>query len=192
MWLAELKLNRNLGFLPPNWPIMLVSGIVYWLIFAFSSGILQYYNNPLIWLFTEGVGSKPVLVFYTVNVHDFLLYSGLYWFPNEHFGISLLILPTFVACLLAVVFGFIVADVMTVYSLKRKRAVLTFTLLPSIATTGACCSVPFMFILVALVSQQAALGLYAILREISYPLDLILAVVLIYIHRSMGKTMVSV
>jgi len=164
--------------------VLLSAGFVYWVLFAFSSGILTFYSQPATWLFTYGVGSRPVLFLYTNNIHNFLDYSGIYWFPDEHVGVSLLLLPTLVSIVMAVLFYVILGDLLLLHSLRRKKAVLTIATFPSVVTTGACCSVPFMYLLIVLLSQQAATWFYLIMSAFSYPLDLFLIVLMVYVHHS--------
>jgi hypothetical protein len=165
-------------------PVIVVAGLAYWILFAFSSGIFVFYSHPLTWLFSDGVGSRPVLFLYANNIHNFLEYSGIYWFPDEHLGVSILLLPTLVSIAMTVLFCVILGDILLLHSLQGKKAVLTTAIVPAVVTTGICCSLPPMYLLIVLLSQEAAFWFFLVMSEFSYPLDIFLIGLMVYIHHS--------
>ncbi|MGC8505742.1 MAG: hypothetical protein ACP5NK_03425 [Thermoplasmata archaeon] len=162
----------------------------YWVIFAMSSGMIQYYTQPQVWLFTKGIGSRPLLIIYTDSLHNFLLLSGIYWFPSEYLGITLQFLPAFLSVALSFMVFLMLLDFNMAKTFKKGLkgalpvSVLTF---PAICSTGACCSLPVADIILSFVSESSAIAAFKLLASVSYPLDMGILSVMIYLHLGIKK-----
>ena len=161
-------------------------GALYWLLFAASSGMIEYYGHSLSGVLSKGVGHRITFILYG-NVHDFLQYSGIYWFPTDHVGITLPVLQAMLSVFLAVMVPLVVGDII---KMKRNGKIvrangltLGGSILSLITTTGGCCSLPFIYYALALVASSSAnFGVTLFFASYSYLIDAILLVILGMLH----------
>ncbi|MGC8563104.1 MAG: hypothetical protein ACP5UZ_06720 [Thermoplasmata archaeon] len=161
-------------------------GTLYWLLFAASSGMIEYYDHSLSGVLSEGVGHRITFIYYG-NAHDFLQYSGIYWFPTNHVGITLPILQTILSVFLAVMVPLAVDDIMKI---KRNGRIgragglsLGGSILSLISTTGGCCSLPIIYYALALVaSSSASFGVTLFFASYSYLIDAAVLIILGVLH----------
>lgn len=154
--------------------------ILYWIFFSFSDGTFEYYRQPIRKLFSA--------VVYTGSFHNFLLLTGIYWFPSSHFGFSFPLFQTVVSVILSAGILIIVNDLMhtRLGSSKQKAFVTGSTLSGAVITTGACCTVPFAVPLLSIFSQSFALGALVFLGAYSDIIDLFVFVIIILFHLKMS------
>lgn len=155
--------------------------ILYWNFFSFSDGSLEYYRQPMRKFFSA--------VIYTGNFHNFLLLSGIYWFPSNHFGFSFPLFQTAVSVILSFGIFIIINDMLhsTIHFRKQQAFVTGSTVSGAVITTGACCTVPFVFPLLSIFSQGFALGTLVFLGSYSDIIDLFVFLVIILFHIEMSS-----
>ena len=162
-------------------------GILYWLLFAFSSGMIEYYGTSLAGILGDSVGNGPFLVLYFSNASDFLKYSGLYWFPTDHIALSLPILQFVLSVSLSIMVSLIMIDLIKSKKSggRRKGKILSIggSVIPAVFTTGACCSLPFIYYaLLVVTSVSTSFGVTLLFASYSYLLDAIIFTVLLLFH----------
>lgn len=150
--------------------------ILYWLIFSFSDGTLEYYRQPMRKFFSA--------VIYTGNFHNFLLLSGIYWFPSSHFGFSFPLFQSAVSLILSSGIWMILREMShsKISSGTQQAFVTGSTISGAVLTTGACCTVPFVFPLISIVSQSLALSFLVFLGTYSDIMDPFIFILIIFLH----------
>ena len=166
----------------------LIISISYWVIFAFSSGLFEFYSVSLYAVLSEGVGRIPVFALHTGNIYSLMAYSGLYWFPTYHFGISFPIFPFLISVLLTYSVYLLVIDLITIFKLRKKgkKSLLVFipTVASSLFSTGACCTLPIAYFVLALfLSATTSFAVYLVFAEYSYLMDAIVISFMLWVHR---------
>lgn len=153
--------------------------ILYWLILSFSDGSLEYYRQPMRKFFSA--------VIYTGNFHNFLLLSGIYWFPSSHFGFSFPLFQSAVSIILSTGIWIILKDMSRseIPSGTHQVFVTGSTISGAVITTGACCTVPFIFPLLDIISQSLALSILVFLGTYSDIMDLFIFIAIIFFHIKM-------
>ena len=166
--------------------ISLTVAVLLWFIDAYSAGFIEYYPASLRLslgnhMFFVSLGWQGSL-YYTMRL------DGIYWFPSYHIGISLIFYPLLTTAFLTYAIFLTIED--TIKSLKRKphkglaTGKLSFSIFISTITTGACCSLPIVYYLIALIfSASASLGVYIYLTYYSFMIDTLSAVFLLWVHR---------
>lgn len=157
-----------------NLPLPFAS--VYWILFAFSDGSLEFYGPPVRIFFSA--------VLYNGNFHDFLLLSGIYWFPSSHFGFSFPLFQTAVSLLMSLGIWIILRDfsISGFHYIRKNASAVGSAITGVVITTGACCTVPFIFPLLSIISQSFALGSLVFLGTYSYIMDLFIFALIMFMH----------
>lgn len=168
--------------------LSLIISISYWIIFAFSSGMFEYYPVSLYDVLEIGVGTNPVFVLHTGDIYSIMEYSGLYWYPTYHFGITFPIFPFLISVLLTFAVYFLAMDLITIFKLRVKSKKTFLILAPTVASsvfsTGACCSLPIAYFILALfLSATTSFAVYLIFAEYSYLMDAIVISLMLLVHR---------
>ena len=162
-------------------------GILYWLLFAFSSGMIEYYGSSLAGILGDSVGNGPFFALHFNNARDFLKYSGLYWFPTDHIGLSLPILQFVLSVSLSSMASLTMIDLIKSKKSggRRRGKILSLggSMIPAVFTTGACCSLPLIYYaLLVVTSVSASFGVTLLFASYSYLLDAIIFTVLLLFH----------
>lgn len=181
-----ISLNNILQNLHNNSLGLILLGAVYWLIFAASSGMIEYYDHSLSGVLSKGVWHRITFIYYG-NAHDFLQYSGIYWFPTNHIGITLPILQTILSVFLAVMVPLVVYDIMKIkrYGRIGRASGLSLggSIISLISTTGGCCSLPIIYYALALVaSSSTSFGVTLFFASYSYLIDAAMLIILGVLH----------
>jgi hypothetical protein len=126
--------------------LALVTGLAYWLLYAYSSGIFQYYSVDITpYLNADGL---PNPQFLAPGSLAGLYNSGVIWYPTGHLELILFLGPTFFSFLLSILFSS--SMILLIYSLRFRRFSKRtsqgsffglFGMLPAIFS-GGCCAVP--------------------------------------------------
>lgn len=127
--------------------IAIFSGLVYWVIYEFSSGMLFYYPVDVFAYLKQSPVPNPLIYLDTSSFKNFYL-SGLIWYPNGHFEIVLAIGPLVFSVILSLLFSFNIA--VMIYSFKfikfnRKTGISGILGLIPAVFSGGCCSIPVGF-----------------------------------------------
>jgi len=133
--------------------ILILTAACYWLLYSFSSGIIQYPPSMI----------NPVLFFHNpyFAAGDFYS-SGLIWLPVKNLQINLLAGPTLISVLLSILFGLNIvlgSYILRARAANRKLGLAGVVgLAPTLFSSGiACCSAPFgALVLSALVPSASA------------------------------------
>jgi hypothetical protein len=120
------------------------TAVSYWIIYAFSSGIVRYYQFNVIPYIKSSGFPNPFIFSNWVGIEGLYNSEGIIWFPNGHLELVLAIVPLFFSFLLSILFAF--NAVTTAYSLKLRirfrglRATGFVGILPAIFSGGCCAS----------------------------------------------------
>jgi hypothetical protein len=166
--------------------IVILIGFIYWLFLAISSGMIEFYPFSLADALSKTVANRPVFIYYH-NFDYFLTYGGLYWFPTYHIGITFPVLQFTLSVFLSVLISLVLKDILKIKnnnSLKRRNGImLGSSMLSLISTTGACCSLPFVYYALSLVmTTSASFGVTLFFSSYSYFIDEALIVLLAFLH----------
>lgn len=164
--------------------ISLTIAALLWITDAYSAGFIEYYSlslrptlhNHLLFVVFGWLGNLNVTM--TLN--------GIYWFPTYHLGISLPFYPLFTTLFLVYAIFLTTGDALRSLHGKKRIATskLSFSIFISTITTGACCTFPIIYYLIALFfSASTSLGFDIYLSYYSYLIDTLIAVFLLWIHR---------
>ncbi len=154
-----------LGLALKQWKYRLtlsVAGVAYWIVYAFSDGMLSYYSFDLTPLLKASQVSNPFIL-ESRSLTD-LYSSGMIWYPTNHLQVNLLYGPTFFSIALSSLFSLNV--VLTVYRIRSRWPVAGLGLngvagiVPALFS-GGCCTVPFGTVLFASFVPAAALSSFA-------------------------------
>jgi hypothetical protein len=152
-----------LGLVLKQWKYrlaLLVAGVAYWVVYAFSAGMLFYYSFDLAPLLKASQVSNPYIILESRSLTD-LYNSGMIWYPTNHLQVNLLYGPTFFSIVLSLLFGLNV--LLSVYGVSLKQSVSGLGLngvagmVPALFS-GGCCAVPFGTVLLASFIPTAALS----------------------------------
>jgi hypothetical protein len=139
---------------------LLIAGVAYWILYAFSAGIIFYYSFDLAPLLRESQVSNPYFITESGSLTG-LYNSGMIWYPTNHLQVNLLYGPTFFSIVLSLLFGLNV--LLFVYGIGSKQSVSGLGLngvagiVPALFS-GGCCAVPFGTVLLASFIPSAALS----------------------------------
>lgn len=138
----------------------LLAGIVYWFVFAFSSGILFYYQEDISLLVRNSSLPNPLFYLDLSNFMNFY-YSGIIWYPSGHLEIILDFGPALFSIVLSLLFSFNFAAIVYCIKFVRKREGLSglIGLIPAFFS-GGCCSIPVGFSIIGSFFPLAGLGSY--------------------------------
>jgi len=163
--LLPMRIIRSRGYKL----ILVASAAAYWVLYAFSVNILQYYQSGLDLSAFKGIGT-PTIVGWLYFIPARLVgwyYSGVEWYPNGHLEVNFLFGATFFSILLSFLFG--LNMVMLGYLLstryKGRKAGLTgfLGIVPALFSSGMpCCSAPIGTLVLSAVVPSAALVTSAI------------------------------
>jgi hypothetical protein len=127
--------------------LCLLSGLAYWIVFAFSSGIFFYYPFDVFSIVGSSLIPNPLFYF---NFSDFksFYYSGIIWYPNGHFEIVLAIGPFVFSLILSILFSLNIVTIVYGFKFFRMRRGSGLSgllgLIPALFSSG-CCSIPIGF-----------------------------------------------
>lgn len=162
---GTLNLRSLIGLALHSWRhklIFVASAIAYWVLYAFSAGMIFYYSfdvGPL--LRSSGV-PNPYFITYTrsfMGLYD----SGMVWYPNGHIQLNLLYGSTLFSIVLSVLFGLNMLLLGYSLSVKAKTLTLGLNTLAGIVPalfSGGCCAVPFGTALLSSFVPLAALSTF--------------------------------
>ena len=166
--------------------IPITVGFIYWFFLAISSGMIEYYRFSLAGVLSKTVGHIPKFIYYQ-NFGYFLIYGGLYWFPTYHIGITLPVVQFTLSVFLSVMVALVLEDTLKIgnrkYLKKGNGISLGGSMLSLISTTGACCSLPFVYYALSLVTTTStSFGVTLFFSSYSYFIDEAIIIVLAFIH----------
>lgn len=172
--------------------VLIAAGILYWALFAFSSGMIEYYQDSVSAVLSNSLKHAPIFIYYG-NIHFFLIYGGLYWFPTYHVGITFPVMQFTLSVILAVMFSLVLGDMIkskgTRIVKKNSGMSLGWSLFSLISTTGGCCSLPFIYYILSIVtSTSASFGVTLFFSSYSYVIDMWVIAALIIFHLRNKKT----
>ncbi len=160
-------------------------GLGYWMLYAFSGGMLFYYSSDITSLLKASSVSNPYFLNYFSSFSG-LYNSGMIWYPNGHLQVNLLYGPLIFSLILSTLFSLNV--VVTVFSIRfmhiRRGAgpVGILALIPALFS-GGCCSVPFGLALIGMFAPTAGLTTlvynYPYLTNITFVILMFLSLVLV-------------
>lgn len=164
---------------------MVLVGSSYWLLFAFSSGMIEYYRYSLADVLSKTIANKPVFLYYH-NLSYFLMYGGIYWFPTNHIGIALPLMQFTLSVFLSIMVSLVVGDTIKIKrgKIKKRNGIsLGGSLLSMISTTGSCCSLPFVYYFLTLVTTSStSFGVTLFFSSYSYLIDSFIILILVFFH----------
>lgn len=135
--------------------IFVAGGFGYWLLFAFSTGIIFYYPMDV----------GPQYVGYLSFISDLgsldgLYSSGIVWIPNGHLEIVLLYSNVIFSIILSTLFALNILLAAYSFSVngvsKRKSSLGVLGIIPTLFTSG-CCAVPVATLLFGSIVPSAVL-----------------------------------
>ncbi len=140
-------LRPILGETLPRWrykTLLLTSAAAYWILYAFSSGMIFYYSTDVTPLLRGSGVPNP----YFVNFHTFRdsYFSGMIWYPNGHVQLNLLYGPTFFSVVLSVLYSLSMPLLIYGFAnvkLDRSSGLKSFFGIVPALFSGGCCAVPF-------------------------------------------------
>lgn len=170
---------------------------MYWLVFAFSSGILVYYWEDVSSLVKASNIPNPLFYLNFSNLESFY-YSGIVWYPSGHLEIVLAFGPLIFSVILSLLFSLNIGTIVYSFKFVRRSTGKRSTgfssllgLIPALFSAG-CCSVPVGFLIIG--SFVPLVGLRPILYFFyAYPalintfFSFLLVVTLYYALRRMAK-----
>ena len=138
----------------------LLSALVYWLVYAYSSGMFQYYSFDMTpYLKEDGL---PNPQFFPPGNLAGLYSSGIIWYPTSHLELVFFFGQTFFSILLSSLFS--VSILLLVYSFgfkglgkKQQGFVGLFGMIPAIFS-GGCCAVPIATLLLGSIVPSTVLA----------------------------------
>jgi hypothetical protein len=139
---------------------LLVAGVAYWTVYAFSAGMLFYYSFDLVPLLKASQVSNPYFILESGSLTD-LYNSGMVWYPTNHLQVNLLYGPTFFSIVLSSLFGLNV--LLFVFGIHLRQSVSGLGLngfagmIPALFS-GGCCAAPFGTVLFASFIPATALS----------------------------------
>jgi hypothetical protein len=171
--------------------VALVSGLGYWLLYAFSGGMIFYYQTDITPLLVASPAPNP----YFLN--DFSSFFGFYnsgmiWYPNGYLQVNLLYGPLIFSAILSTLFSLNTA--LTLFSLRfahfqRRVGPAGFLALVPALFSGGCCSVPFGLALVGLFAPTV--GLTTLVYDYPYLINLAFLILmvasLIFVGRRLAR-----
>lgn len=145
--------------------IFAVTAFGYWLLTAFSEGIIQFYSKAFNLAAVLGNLPNPEPV---TNYGWY--YLGVIWFPNDHFQVTLLAGPVFFSVLLSVLFGLSMSLLTYLFVSRYRSAGIGLTgflgFIPSFFSSAApCCAAPLGTLLLSTVAPSAALVAFSFTYE---------------------------
>lgn len=155
-----------------------VSALAYWLLYAYSSGMFQYYYSFDITPYLKEDGPPNPKFFSPSNLAG-LYYSGVIWYPTSHLELIFFLGQTFFSILLSVLFS--LSIILLIYSFRfkgfgKKQQDFTgfFGMIPAIFS-GGCCAVPVATLILGSIIPSSVL----IKLEFGNPLLLNLSIVIL-------------
>lgn len=141
---------------------LFVSAAAYWVLYAFSANILQYY--PVGLQDPSSVFGAPSVIGWFYSIPAKLVgwyYSGMEWWPNGHLEVNFLLGATSFSILLSFLFGLnmVMFGYLLSTKLRGRRAGLTgfFGIIPALFTSSMpCCSAPIGTLLLSAFVPSAA------------------------------------
>ncbi len=131
----------------------------YWLLYAYSGGILFYYPFDVI-AYLRHIGVANPSFSFDFSSFNAFYNSGVVWYPTQHIGLVLFIGPTAFSIALSVLFG--LNMVLFAYSLRskfriEKRGLLGMAGIIPALFTGGCCVAPIATLLLGSVIPTTVL-----------------------------------
>jgi hypothetical protein len=170
---------------------LLVAGVAYWVVYAFSAGMFFYYSFDLAPLLRASQVSNPYFILESGSLTD-LYSSGMVWYPTNHLQVNLLYGPTFFSIVLSSLFGLNV--LLFVYGVRSRGPVSGLGLngfagmVPALFS-GGCCAVPFGAVLFASFIPAAALSsfVYGYVTLTNSLFSMLMLFALLYSARRLGS-----
>lgn len=154
------------------------SAISYWLLYAFSSGIIFYYSFPV-----TNLGHINNPYFASINPY----WSGLVWFPTSNVQLNLFYGPTAFSIVLSTLFGLNISLlVFNIISRKigKVQAINLVGLIPALVS-GGCCAFPLgaAFLVLFIPLSVLSIFIYDYVGVLNYIFALIMAGTIVYSAR---------
>lgn len=162
----------------------------YWVLYAFSVGMIFYYSFDLEPLLRSSGVPNPYFIFYPQSFYG-LYDSGMIWYPTNHVQLNLLYGPTFFSIVLSSLFG--LNMLLFAYSLRKgagsSRGLSGLAGIVPALFSGGCCAVPFGTFLLATFVPAASLGtfVYSYVAETNSLFAVLLFLSLVYNARKLGN-----
>jgi hypothetical protein len=137
----------------------------YWLLTAFSEGIIQFYAKAFNLAAALGNLPNPEPV-----TNEGWYYLGVIWFPNDHFQVTLLAGPVFFSILLSILFGLSMSLLSFLFASRCAGARFGLAgflgFIPSFFSSAApCCAAPLGTLFLSTVAPSAALVAFSFTYE---------------------------
>jgi len=139
--------------------LLLLVGGVYWFLYAFSSGMIFYYQVDMTPLLVSSKIPNPYMITPFGSFRGFYL-SGIIWYPSGHFQLNFLLGPTFFSLLLSGLFalnGMLLICSMRLRRMKKRTGFTGFLAIIPAVFSGGCCSIPLGLSLIGSLLPSAAL-----------------------------------
>jgi hypothetical protein len=167
--------------------IAVASWAGYWLLYAYSGGILLYSAIDITPILSNYQIPNPHLINNFQSLLD-AYYSGLIWYPSGHFQVSFLYGPTLFSALLSTLFSLNV--VVTLAAVRfvglTKNVGLTGSLgVIAVLFSGGCCTVPLGIAILGTLAPT--LGVVTFLVDYPFLTNLFFAFLLILSLIYMGR-----
>jgi hypothetical protein len=129
--------------------LVVAFAMAYWLLYAYSDGILFYYQFDITSYLRQVGISNPS---FNLDLSSFngVYNSGIIWYPTPHIGLVLFMGPTFFSIALAVFFALnmflLVYGLESKYRLEKRNLVGIAGIIPALFS-GGCCVAPLATLL---------------------------------------------
>lgn len=150
--------------------ILLISLVSYWLLYAFSSGMIFYYPEDVSELLVRSGASSFYSYISLRSILD-IYFSGVVWFPNGHIQLNILLGPLIFSIILSLLFSLQIVVSIFLFRNSPHRLRLgsgstgLLGLVPALFS-GGCCSVPIGVILLG--GLSSSMGLLTLIYDYPY------------------------